>query len=267
MTLSDKRIQPISTKSLEMVNDFFLEVLKGNIKGHSVVHKFGTNTDIDVGTEDIWTFGGPLNYLASASVVNITSLDVNDTLLGTGMRTMTIEGLDANFDQISEIIELDGQNIVTTVNEYTRIPRMYGLTAGSNGVNIGGIHCFTGTATLGLPDDTTKVYAHISPAQGQTLIAAYTIPRGKEGYLFFGFTTTDSSLKPSAVKMFSRSADQANPCWRISVDLKIGTSFRRPYVIPLKILEKTDIRVQATADANNTYASAGFDLLLVDIGE
>ena len=37
--------------------DFLLEVAKGNVPKHSLVHKFGRNSDIDAGFEAIWNGG------------------------------------------------------------------------------------------------------------------------------------------------------------------------------------------------------------------
>ncbi len=74
--------------------DFFLEVLKGNVAGHSAVHKFGRNPDIDsaVGTfEAIWNGGG--DYTGqdpiAAETLETFSGSANDagTVLSSGTAT------------------------------------------------------------------------------------------------------------------------------------------------------------------------------------
>lgn len=237
----------------------------GQVDGFSVVHKFGANEDVDIGTEDIWHHGNGVNYPASAAAMNVTSLNANDTSAGTGARTIVIQGLDENWEEAEETVTLNGQTIVTTTTTFIRINRIYVATSGSGDVNAGEIHVFTGTATAGLPDDESLTYGTISADHGQTLQALYTIPAGKTGYLLSGFMSTDAAAKPIQGKMYIRTgADIATSGWRVQFDFKTGDIFQKVYQAPAPIPEKTDIRIEGTADANNTYVSAGFDLLLVD---
>ena len=246
-------------------NEFYLEIAKGDVVGHEHIHKFGANKDIDIGTEDIWEHGGSVGYLTSASILNVASTDVDDTSAGNGMRTMVVEGLDENWEELSETVTMNGQTIVTTVNSYIRINRMYGVTFGDTDSNEGSVHIFTGTETLGEPDDLSLVYSQISNLQGQTLQAFYTVPANKTGYLLGGWMSTDAAAKPVEGHLFARrDADIATSGWRIQADFKTGDFFHREFQVPIPVDAKTDLRVDGKADANNTYVSAGFDIILVD---
>jgi hypothetical protein len=88
--------------------DFLLEVAKGNIPGHSVVHKFGRNPNIPnaVGTfETIWNGGGVYtgHNAVAAEILEVFSSSGNDigTLVSsgtaTGGSTTTMEDTGATF--------------------------------------------------------------------------------------------------------------------------------------------------------------------------
>ena len=133
-----------------------IEIAAGNVPGYSTMQKFGHNDDIDTGTvpETIWTQGGLWVPPTAARTHQITSTDVADDYNtpssgGTGARTLRIWGLDANFVEQTEDINLNGTANVATANTYTRIFRMMVLTAGSNKKNVGDI---TATADHGRND-------------------------------------------------------------------------------------------------------------------
>jgi len=88
---------------------FELQVSRGQIAYHEFIHKFGYNPDIANSNETIWSQGGVYTYPTSASTMYISSSSTADTAAGTGARTATVSGLDANFDEISETVSLNGQ--------------------------------------------------------------------------------------------------------------------------------------------------------------
>lgn len=63
--------------------DFYLEVKKGNVAGHSMVNKFGRNPDIDIasGFEAIWNGGGDYTGFDATAVeaIEVLSSSANDT--------------------------------------------------------------------------------------------------------------------------------------------------------------------------------------------
>lgn len=79
----------------QFTRDFFLEVAKGNIPGHSFVLKFGENLDIDTGGfEDVWDVGGPYVPPTQARTHDLASTSANDT--GTVLTSGTATGGSAN---------------------------------------------------------------------------------------------------------------------------------------------------------------------------
>jgi hypothetical protein len=72
--------------------DFLIEVAKGKIAGHTFMHKFGENPDIDVGAfQDITDIGGKYNFLSPGSPEshNMASTSAQDagTVLSSGTAT------------------------------------------------------------------------------------------------------------------------------------------------------------------------------------
>jgi len=241
-------------------SNFFFEVARGSVPGLSTLHKFGSNIDVDIGTEDIWEHGGTVGWPASALTMNVSSGDVNDTSAGTGARTLYIEGLDADLLEQSETISLNGQTIVTTANQYHRINRAYVATYGSGEENAGSIHIYTGTATAGHPDDETLTYATIAATQGQTHQAIYTVPSNKELYITHTSVTTDGAAKPLEGSLRVRENILGSESgWRDRHHFKTGDVFNKDYILPLYVPGSSDIKLTVTAEANNTFASGSFD--------
>jgi hypothetical protein len=164
--------------------DFYLELSKGNISGHSKVNKFGRTTNCDSGvptdihdgansTDDVAIWVAP----TQARIHNIVSTSVADDSAGVGAKTIQVYGLTAwDALEVSETIIMDGTTDVPTNNLYVIIHRMKVLTCGATAINVGVI---TATAT---PTDAT-VTAQINALEGQTQMALYGIPSGITAYM------------------------------------------------------------------------------------
>lgn len=78
--------------SRQFSRDFLIEVAKGNIAGHSFVHKFGKNEDLGTGArEDIWDGGGTYGFWPlTAQSMELLSSSANDT--GTTVSSGTATG-------------------------------------------------------------------------------------------------------------------------------------------------------------------------------
>jgi hypothetical protein len=88
---------------------FELQISRGQVGWHEPVHKFGFNAAVGTGLETVWAEGGLYSYLGTASTLYISSSSTDDTGAGTGARTVTVSGLDNNFDEKIETVTLNGQ--------------------------------------------------------------------------------------------------------------------------------------------------------------
>ena len=163
---------------------FNLQIARGQIAYHKSIFKFGFNPDIDNSLETVWAQGGLYSYLSSATTLYISSSSTDDDAAGTGARTATVSGLDANYDEVSVTVDLDGQNGVQlgSASNWIRVNRITVNTAGSGGQNAGVIYVGDeATPSSGVPSNK---YATVAIGDNQTIMALWTVPRGYSAYLY-----------------------------------------------------------------------------------
>ncbi len=238
-----------------------IDIKEGSVDGLAMVQKFGINADVDsAAEEDIWSAGGSYTgFLAAASTLELVSDDANDASVGTGARTVTIWGLDSNFDEQSETVTLNGTTAVSTANDYIRLFRMKVITVGSGGTAAGTITARVVSAGATL--------AEIPVGYNQTEMAVYTVPAGKTGYIMaIKASAADAGTKAFVtVGLRTREEDSAF-CDKFNVVLATdGTAaIQRDFVCPISCPEKTDIIMYADSSQNDTFAAGAFDIILKD---
>ena len=242
---------------------FDLQLAREQISFHKTQFKFGFNPDIDDTLETVWAQGGLYSYLSAATVLKISSSSTADTSAGTGARTVTISGLDANYDEISETITLNGQTAVNSTLSYLRINRMVVRSAGTGGQNAGVIYAGTGTVTTGVP---ANKYATIAIGDNQTLMALWTVPRGYTAYL----TQTDVTLATTQNNKYCTCSLVVRPYGEVfqvkDRFVKAESTTTLTYSVPLKITEKSDIEYRAIGDSigADIAISAGFEIIYIE---
>ena len=114
---------------------FYLQVAERQIAFHKSIFKFGFNPDIDNALETVWAQGGLYTYLTSASTLYVSSSSANDTAAGTGAQNVTISGLDADYNEVSVTVDLNGQTAVQLglANNWIRVNRGVVNTSGTTG--------------------------------------------------------------------------------------------------------------------------------------
>lgn len=225
----------------------YLNIARGLVPGASIIHKFGANFDCDAGTETVWTSGGLYPWSAFSSGASI--LAVESTSSADTGEVVVVEGLDADYNEVSDTVTLGNLTPVNTAVEFLRVFRMYGA---SNGGVVGRV-----TASIG-----ATVVAEISQGKNQTLMSIYTVPAGKTGYLLYG----DASISKGGdglIEMFVQYGGAGG--FRIAhLGELFQNSYSYPFLVPAKIPEKSDIDVRFETANNNFRVTAAFDLILVD---
>ena len=237
-----------------------LQVSRGQIPWHESITIFGYNADVDTSIETVWPYGGLLPFPASALQLSVSSDSANDTAAGTGARTVYLAGLNANHNQVSETVTMNGQTAVTTINSYLHINQCYVVTTGSNNGAAGSIYFGTGGITLGVP---ATVYDIIQYDYNARITGSYTVPAGYTGYISQGLFSTgqSSGSGPVTGRLVTRGTDGVRRTAAV-VTLNNGAADYM-FEYPLAVPEKTTVEAQAVGAANNNACSSMFVLVLI----
>ena len=241
---------------------FALDLVKGDVAGVAKLHKFGKNPDIDIasGFEAIWNGGGDYtgHDPTGAETVEVVSSDANDDVGGTGALTVEVFGLDSSWAEQNETLTLTGAVAVETANTYIRLNRMIVRTAGSGGSSAG-----TLTASQKTSGD---VFCVMPIGYNQTMIAAWTVPAGKTAHLLGWYSSFAGAINgDSDIRLLARPDGEVFQVKEERHMSSNGPNLDRQYQLPKgPYAAKTDIKIMANSDTNNTAVSAGFDFLIVD---
>jgi hypothetical protein len=238
-----------------------LQVSRGQIAYHKTLFKFGSNPVVDSSLETVWSQGGIYAYPTVSSVMKVSSSSSNDAGSGTGAQTVLVSGLDANYNEISETVVLNGQTEVLTTSSFIRVFRAFVVTAGSGATAAGNIYVGTGTVTSGVP---ATIYAKIPVGANQTLMAVWTVPAGYTAYVDNGtFSAAGSNTNHSIKGQFC--FRPFGGVMRVGAEVTLANGFVSfDFEYPLAFPEKSDIEARAIAlSGSGFYVSATFDLIYI----
>ncbi len=213
-------------------------IAQGEIKNTSVRNIFGVQQNIGDGYHPVWENATDYTYPSAA-----TTLDVQTAATDTA--TIKIIGLDVNYNEISEIVVLNGiiATDQTTSSEFLRVNDL--ITVAGNA---------TGDVTL-VESGGSNIVAKMNGGTGRNQAAIYTVPAGCEFHLtrLNGFTA-DTGASPNERTAFFRNyvVLPSGVILRVA-ELAFHNSFDIYRTNPFKYSEKTDIQFQmkqAQANAN-----------------
>jgi hypothetical protein len=244
-------VNAIADKNGNIINSFGgaanIEIAAGLINGYKNIHKFGQVDGTADNISTCWTAASNVTTVlypwdivpGTVSAVSTSSADT---------QTIRIQGLDSDYNEVEEDLTLTGTVATgTTTQVFHRVHRAFCVTGPTN---VGRINI----------NDSGETRAEIAPNMGQTLMALYTIPVGKTGYLC-SFAASSSKNQSSTVALMARPEGGA---FRTQSTLSLyQNNGKIDYPVPVKFEEKTDIEVRIFNGSNNTV-SADFDLVLID---
>ena len=223
---------------------FGLHVKRGYVQGHEHVHKFGFNTSVTTSATLIWNGGSDYTYPTSAAQLGIVGTSTTDN------SQITVQGLDADYNELTNIVTLNGTTTVTTSGSYLRAYRAFVSDDNEPAGDVTITHSGTNIAI-------------ISADEGQTLMATYTVPAGYTAYLYqlvFG-GAAELANKYMTIRLRAR---EHGGIFRTQAKYTTATqTFEETMVFPLVFPEKTDIEITAQSSSQTQQASAMFDLLLI----
>lgn len=252
--------------SRQFTREFLIEVQKGLVSGHSMVHKFGRNSAVPNGS---WahismTPFATANFRTTASTMRIKSggnaADAHPS--GSGARTVFINGIDSSFNETTEEVTCAGASASSaTAASFWRVHRAY----------VGDCGTYTGnnTGNIVIEDSSsTADMLTIVAGEGQTQYAGWTVPAGYTGYLITAWGYVDGS-KAADIRVFTRedidtvSAPFTPKRLKLYFDGVLGEYKSNDVGSYVTLPAKTDIWMEANGGGAGTEVTGNMEILLV----
>jgi len=218
------------------------DVAKGNIFNEKAVNIFGINRAVGTAYETIWDDSGSYVYPPNALIMSVVSTSASDTM------DVLVDGLDADYNILQEIVTLTGTVAVNTTNAFFRINSLVIL----GGENVGGISA----------SNAAVVYGFIGPLLGVSQSSVYTVPAGHSFYLFRidvnSATTTGNKFLyiRNVVTTNGRTIRASEATFAVS-----QVSYDRQ--VPFKIVEKSDFSFEAKSSSSTNEIAIFLEGVLV----
>lgn len=229
---------------------FDLQVARGQVDGHSVVNIYGYQASVGTTFIPVWENTTTYTYPVTALQMLVWSTSASDT-----NEYILVNGLDANYNQISETVILNnGTTGVLTTKSYFRINSIsVAPGVGSNPVGI---------INIGNPAKSVQ-YAEIAIGAGKSQMMIYTVPAN---YTFYLTRATAYSNQAGGANNFV-----TYRVWTVDSTGIITTLLQAPFtfnyqtvrVVPRAYLQKTDIQWQCAAASQTAAVGIGVEGILI----
>ena len=222
---------------------FDLQVARNQIAGHQTLSLFGYQSSVTTTSIPVWENATVYTYPTSATTMTVVSTSTSDDTSA----KILINGLDANFNPISETLALNGTTNVTTVNSYLRVNSML-MTSPGTGQNTN-----VGTITL---KQSSNILSQINIGIGKTQSTVYTVPAGYTFYLDWVEVNTSNSYTGSTFITYKVQTINNNTGVKI-------IALQQPFVAlysanriadPFAYTEKSDIQWQLVTNTGTIAA-------------
>lgn len=236
-------------------------VILGVVNSADIVTKIGGHEIAPAGDliNDVNFGGGLYQFPASAETTTIVSTDPNDTIGGTGVQSVRVEGLDDDYNIIVRNVDMNGTTEVELPTDLFRVNHLLAGPVGSAERNLGDVSVSHGSNILStmpalrgrdsstiytVPDTFTSAFILVCGIQ------AAPLKKAKEGQVEFN--------------LFARTLGRSWVTLRPMVASVEGSSAPPPYTaVPAVVEPKTDIRWNSVSDMDETNLLAYYSLLLM----
>ena len=225
------------------------EIIANGDEEHLPIRRFGHNHDVGTTIETMWHTGGIKSYLAAGERLQVASDDTDDDVLGTGARTLWIQGLNDALVIINETVDMDGTTNVLTANTYYRILKLKVYETGSQNINDGNI-------TISNNADTA-VLTSIEAESGESNDGYFTVPAGCCAFLS-SFYMAENSSKGTEISLWSRDNTSGHPMSLKLMFPILDEAFVFNFPIPYRFVAGMDIEIRVKAVLAGANTSGGF---------
>jgi len=262
--------RPISDVDGNILTNDGFRTLRFSVPGVQWTNKYGHNASAAAG-DAVWSPGTAIPEPVAAAVCNVVSTSTEDnpdeaTPPGTGAWTVEIQGIDSNYDAVTETVTLNGTTDVPTVTSFWWINSAKVITGNSFAGNAGTI-TITSTAT------GTPLLAELEVGENTTSTAQYMVPRNHTAYIRLPQITLQNTGNNTLMdlQLFRRHwADIDNGVDRLMFDTLLqagaGNDFQqKDWSAPLEFHEKTIIywKVKSVAGGGTFNLIVDYDIWLV----
>lgn len=221
-----------------------LEIAHRRLDAVKQVQLFGFNRTIGITYETIWNNGGGLyTFPSSALTMSLVSSSASDTM------PVLIQGLDANYQEISDLVILNGTTPVTSNQAFFRINTLV-IASGNNVGNI--------TVSNGGTE-----YGYIEATYGTNQGIIYSVPAGHSLYVFNAHFTS-GTVNPNKY-LYSRgkttsASGRTLHFWESTFATNISFDLQVPFRVP----EKTDFSLEAKSSSSDNQLSVYLGAVLIE---
>lgn len=206
---------------------FELQVARGQIEGHSTVNIYGYQPAVSTTFIPVWENATAYTYPVSAMTMYLSGSN-GDTA------NITIVGLDANYDVITDVVALNGLTAVATSKQFLRVNSMF-VSTGSATNPAGAVYLKNSGGTV--------TYAQINAGVGRSQAAIYTVPADHIYYL--QRVNIYTSLNGNDYCTYQNKTISPAGVVQLTQQAPFPTSYEALRVMPRPFLEKTDIQLMA----------------------
>lgn len=155
--------------------DYYTAIAHGDVPGHTPFRILAAATIGTAGGE-VWSPASAYVFPTAAAQMRVVSSSINDTALGSGVRTIRIFYLDGTYAEKTTDVILSGTTPVnTTATDIFRVNRVRTLTTGGGNAAAGNIDVYNLT--------TATVYSTIVAGYTISRTGIFTVPLGKTLYV------------------------------------------------------------------------------------
>ena len=202
----DTNLKGITTENDRLnVNavDFYAQVSFGQVAGYEPVHISGSG-EVTTALTPI-TESGFFRTPSATVTLEFVSDNADDNPAGTGAHELTIEGLNANWDRITQSKATNGLTPVVFDTDMIRVTKAYVSLSGIYASQFAGSHLGIITIREPGPGNLWSIIPNTPIPFGETSIGVTSIPAGKTGYVIDAHIVVDSN-KAIDVYLFRRTS-------------------------------------------------------------
>ena len=250
-----KNVEKVGQKLRTASTPYYYLIASGNVPNHIIRRITGYCSSVGTASTDIWT-GGTATIPLPTTAITLEAIGAAaDTFAGAGAQVIEVYGLDSNYNQISEAVQMNGAAAVALVNSYLRINSVHVEQVGANGIATGPINIrATGAGAI---------YAQIPAGSNSSLSSMFTIPANHYGYIVgwsAGATSKVTQVFLRATVGFEDHKLMPGVFTFQDVVLVADSTTNRTLQLPIKLPPKCDLKVSGQARLAGAQVSTSVEL-------